>query len=268
MNVPTNISLFMDIAGRVTESTGGYRFLAMSCVAIPSNSLSQFRNLLCGLPKWKGANNDSIEVVKRVIGHTSMFAGTVVLEKTPPAWKNFWTTGKLWHDRFASQMRGKVGEQKPGVVLRYSLFGNASACCLGSMLRVLGRPVLLDSNGNNVIHLDIVLDTDIAGSYGRQAFAELVKGWAQTTQLREQLSISPVVRSVCYKTEQDEPLILLPDYLAGIANMAANKSSRLQPSSASISSIRQLQDKLTSSPNIVLDVKDFDYSYPDYSDLF
>ncbi len=71
-----------------------------------------------------------------------------------------------------------------------------------------------------VLDIELVLDTDIPNAAARDWFtAWLEQDWPKATRITPELNVYPVVRAR-FSNEEDECLLLLPDYLAGLYHHA------------------------------------------------
>jgi hypothetical protein len=83
-------------------------------------------------------------------------------------------------------------------------------------MRREGLPRLVDQHGFGILLLRVIHDLDIQGEDNQDTFSYMWKTWAESTQMRDRLQISPTVDAVEFRTEEDDPVLLLPDYLAGL----------------------------------------------------
>ena len=162
-------------------------------------------------------------------------------------------------------MKRKVGFAKPGTVMRYYAFGRCSAASVAIYLKLKGRPTILDSNGFSIIYLKVVCDSDIQGEENQRAFIANWSRWASNCKLRKGLQISPYINSVDFKTEQDEPLILIPDYIAGSVQ---NLSSSNIHNGLSIKDTSNFVNSLIESRLIFIDKFEFNEDFPDLTSAF
>ena len=254
------LSLFFDISGRVTKTSQQNDSFFVGGVIIPTFEEAKARQFLSiGLPKWKDATSDSLSMIKEAITKFHIDCSVVVFDKSCPGYAKFCTDGHDQHQKLASKTKGKVGFAKPGTVLRYYAFGRCSALCVGTYLREKGRPTILDSNGFSILYLKVVCDTDIQGAENQKVFVENWTKWAGNSKMRNALQISPYIDSVGFKTEQDEPLILIPDYIAGSVQ---NLSSSNIHNGLSPNEISDFVNILIGTKSIIIDKFDFNEDFP------
>jgi len=254
------LSLFFDISGRVTKASQNNDSFYVGGIIMPTieeDSARQFLSI--GLPKWKDATPESLLIIKEVITKFHIDCSVVVFDKSCSGYEKFCADGHDQHQKLASLTKGKVGFAKPGTVMRYFAFGRCSALCVGTYLREKGRPTILDSNGFSILYLKVVCDTDIQGAENQKVFIENWTKWAGNSKMRNALQISPYIDSVGFKTEQDEPLILIPDYIAGSVQ---NLSSSNIHNSLSPNEISNFFNSLAETRSIIIDKFDFNEDFP------
>jgi hypothetical protein len=140
------------------------------------------------------------------------------------------------------------------------LLSRAFAKLIGWLLRArqpwdTSKPVIFD--------VELVLDTDISNADAREWFTTwLEQGWPKQTRLISELNVYPRVRAR-FSTEQDEPLLLLPDYLAGVYHHADPRAQLGAPvagpeeASQAIHELRRRHGTL-----LYEDTEDFNEEYP------
>ena len=82
------------------------------------------------------------------------------------------------------------------------------------------RPTLLDDHGRMLIERTIICDSDIQGKKNTEVFKSFWEQSDRSQPSMESLGLRFVTRDVQVTTEQQEPLLLLADYLAGIVHVA------------------------------------------------
>jgi hypothetical protein len=162
----------------------------------------------------------------------------------------------------ASLTKGKVGFAKPGTVMRYLAFGRCSSASVGTYLRVKGRPTVLNANGLFILYLKVVCDSDIQGEENQKAFIESWQRWSSNSKLRDGLQISPYIESVEFKTEQEEPMILIPDYIAGSVQYLTLSNTNNHDGLA-FDEISKFVTELIDSSLLFIDKFDFNETFPD-----
>lgn len=209
------LSLFYDISGRVSKESQYDTFFTVGGAIIPTGKEDLVRAAIGeNTPKWRDTNDLCISVIVDVLKKFTIHCTVVKIKKTEPAWTDFWGVGDQQYQYLSSRTKPKPGFAKSANVLKDWAFGKCSATGLGLYLKSQGKPVVLDPNGFSALYLKIVCDTDIQGQENRQVFEDNWKHWCRVTKLTPRLEIKPHIE-VEFKTEQEEPLLMLPDYIAG-----------------------------------------------------
>jgi hypothetical protein len=211
----TRVTFFLDSAGRVTQSTAGHEWLTVVGLAIHTSDVEAVcRTLPTGTRKW---SESSLSETWNTVNFALDQAVAVIvlqLHKKQPMWREFWRDGANYHHRMSSKERSRVGFVKPSTVIRYATFGDCSGPLLAECLKREG-PAILDSQGRNIIELAVVLDSDIQGDENQDTFKFLWETYAAKSDLLRNLNVGLVLDKVEFRTEQQDPVLLLPDHIAG-----------------------------------------------------
>jgi hypothetical protein len=243
------LSLFYDISGRVTKTSKYDDCFSVGGIIIPTIEEKNARDFVSDdLPKWKNATIDSLTIIEKSITGFNMDCTVVKFGKKRSEYEKFCTDGNDQHQKLASFAKDKVGFAKPGTVMRYLAFGRCSAASVGTYLRYKGRPTILDSGGYSILYL------------------ECWKRWSDNSNLRHKLQIRPYIESVEFKTEQEEPLILIPDYIAGSVQYLS--SSNKDHKNLSPKSINEFVTNLINRKKLIVEDFAFDVEFPDLTSAF
>jgi|RhiMethySRZTD1v2_1073278.scaffolds.fasta_scaffold163919_2 hypothetical protein len=138
------------------------------------------------------------------------------------------------------------------------LFGTVFAELTGRLLRA--RRAYGDRRAT--IHIDLVVDSDLKKGESRDHFLWTLQEWTRSTALPPILNLAPTARGRV-ASEQQEPLLLLPDYIAGVFQHADVRAEIGAPV-VSPSEAKQAVDNLRHvlSPHLYELAQDFAYQYP------
>ncbi|MGH6891170.1 MAG: hypothetical protein ACREEP_02810 [Dongiaceae bacterium] len=157
--------------------------------------------------------------------------------------------------------RRPAGFVRAANVLMFYMFGAASTTAIGRAIRLDSSITILDSKGRRVIERTVICDSDIKGSESINLFKSF---WEQSDRHQPQmnsLGVRLVTRSVRICTEQEEPLLLLADYAAGIAHAALTEDPGSTPFPLAPERARQLFRSLDQSERLVCEDSPFDLRY-------
>ena len=255
------LSLFFDISGQVTRQSLHDEFFTVGGVIIPTANESSIRNLCQGnIPKWKNATPESLSFMEKTISENDVYCAVVRIEKTNQEWEAFWVNGVKQHNYLANQFKTKVGF-KPGTVIRLLTFSRCAMIGLGFYLKSQGSPRILDSSGFPILNLRITYDTDIQGEQDRKAFKETWKSWFKKSTREQTLGIRPCLETVEFMTESEEPLINLPDFIAGCIHYLSS-GSYLLSEQLNRSDIKQFGEFIRASEKFKFESWQFKENFP------
>ena len=203
MSVVERLTLFLDIAGRVTRTSTPDTYITVGCVLVPTCREDEIRKSLNGgVPKWRDSTRKSLSLVQRVIHDPDVQSVVLQLKKKQPEWNRFWDDGDCEHKKLAGLINEKVGFARPGTVTKYISFGLCSAIGLGEKMRREGIPRLVDQHGFGLLHLRVIHDLDIQGDDNQDTFSYMWNTWADSTEMRDCLRISPTVDVVEFPSKK------------------------------------------------------------------
>lgn len=217
------LSFFYDISGRVSKESQFDKFFTVGGIIIPTCYEDKIRVAIGeNTPKWRDSDANSLSLIENVLKSYNIYCTVVKIQKTEPAWTKFWDNEEQQYQYLSSRTKPKLGFAKSANVLKNWAFGECFATGLGRYLKSQSRPIVLDTNGFSALHLRIVCDTDIQGQENLQVFEKNWKHWCNVTKLTTLLEIKPYIDGVKFKTEQEETLLILPDYLSGYIHYSSD----------------------------------------------
>jgi hypothetical protein len=209
-----------DIAGRPTLSTAGSNRMTAAAVTVRASLADEARVMARSLPKWRDADEaiatQAIEQIERnVLG-----VGIASMTKPPGAWEDFFAAAKPLQDQIVAEDRSPAGFVKPANVGKLVLLVHAYTLAGTQAVKVDRDPHIKDLTGLDLIECTIVCDTEIEGEENLAAFREM---WAQSDRHQPKLNslgLRTVTRNVVVTTDEEDPLLRLADFAAGIAHSA------------------------------------------------
>ena len=257
----TRVTFFLDSAGRVSEDIAGYEWLTVAALAMPTRNVDLVRQALppC-TPKWSESSLSEASTVVDVALEHAVAAIVLQLHKIHQIWSQFWQDGANCHHRMSSKERSRVGFVKPATVIRYAIFGACSGPLLAECLK-REAPSILDFQGRSVLELAVVPDTDIQGNENQETFKFLWDTYAAESTLLRNLNVRLVLDKVEFRTEQNDPLLLLPDHVAGCLHCELGVPDSDLPPALDRDAVTVLAKRLRSSEKISVHRRDFDLVY-------
>lgn len=259
----SRFTFFADIAGQVSMNARGSDRLTAAAVAIPTVDIEPLRIYFDCRSKWRDCTLEDAESMILNLTRYSAAVAIVSITKEPDAWKLFWKSVKPLHEAIVRQDRLPAGFIKPANVVKFFVLGEALAIALGHAVRTSRRSGIVDYRSRELIERTIVCDTDIQGDENISVFKSF---WEQSDLHQANIEKSGfrfVTRDVVIATEQQEPLLLLADFAAGIAHSAFIQNPGRIPLPVAHESSKRLLSALDTSGKLVVVTKPFDLKYED-----
>ncbi len=257
-------SVFCDIAGRVSEVLEN-PIITVVAVGVSGRVVGTTRRRLLASfgrkpKKWRDGRLPGLRRVVDFIvaGHLPVIVYQLHLSD-PARWRLYFAKGKA----FSAVARAR-GEDlpflDPDLQYRMQLLSSGFSIWIGRVLRTRHFP--WSRRGDVVLDLSLVADKELRGKVTETFMEHSFADWNQTSRLRAELGVQP--RSTfCCATEQEEPLLLLPDYVAGMYHHADPRTRLFKPVAAPDDCSR-LVDVLRKrhGPNLWEQPEDFNQKYP------
>ena len=254
----TDLMIVSDIAGRVVRGAPGVKITGAS-VVFDQHRLSEVRNALPpDLPKWGACTREQAGSVVNAIAAHSLGACAITWNLDTIEWNRFWIDSEILRTAITADDGEPAGFMRAAMVARYELFSSTVAISSARAAGRAGQTQGADSQGFKVFRQNLVFDTDIAGAEAIEFFVGL---WKQPHErpLTASLGIKFVTVDATLKTEQDEPLLLVPDYLAGLQHCALAEAGNKFPMSKVDATI--LLSKFNGDDRILFTARDFDTDF-------
>jgi len=211
-------TLFLDVSGRFARDVE--HPIVVAGVAIETARIDELRHAILAVTggriiKWREVQRD-IATARRLfqsIGKRQIPARATFILKHEPEWSAFWAMG----DRLEIAVKAfpqSMPYATASMTLKYQIYGDGIADVLGFYL---GRhkALLPPRAGVKQLRVVAVCDSDISGEQNQMMFREIFeKMQGSFPQTRDRLGIE-LRPEVSVKTEQEEPLLMLPDHIAG-----------------------------------------------------
>ena len=252
-------TLLLDVAGRVSQEATGYEFPTCAGVALESTTLGEARHdLVNGLPKWKASKDDDLDHITALVCKNALACLVLRVAKVEPEWSALWSDAEDYCRELSSRVRRRAGFAKAAQFIRYMLFGECSGRLLGECVKASGRPRILDARGLGVVEISAICDSDIQGRENVKVFHLLWEMFEKSPQRwLATAGLTVKVRNTALCTEQEEPLLLYADYLAGLFHAEVAPAGK--PPAVTEEAIRRA--RLTVASKVIVVDKAFDIPY-------
>jgi len=220
---------YIDISGRITQNSNR---ITTAAIAIPNEDKSFIRDDIVNnnFPKWGNATikdvTDVITIILKYEPPCAVFQSTIFSKEAKLFWANFWEKGIDFLNKAYIKNKVSLKELKSPNVLKYYFISRCISLLIAARMNTM-RKIIYDPHGLKIMRFNIISDTDIQGEENQNFFKSLWEEWSKKTRIKDILGFLPVINEISFETEQDEPLLILPDYLAGLFNWDKNMINNL-----------------------------------------
>jgi hypothetical protein len=214
-----DITCFLDVAGRYSRNKD--MPLVFAAIGMWSSSVDEVRDSLTtiiksGFGKWSDSNKDpkSAKAIFRLIVKRQLYGHVEIIWKESPAWDVFQEEGNQIHAKGVINAQEAIPYAKPMSTLKLQLFGRVMAKLWGHILGVNRHRLPSRSTPLESVTVTGVFDSDIEGQKNQEIFRTVLEGVDELPRVEEETGIRTLFK-VSIKTEEEEPLLLLADHLAG-----------------------------------------------------
>jgi hypothetical protein len=206
--------LLVDIAGRFHRA-GSNLLVTTGGVAIAADRADYVRSLLpSGLPKWGQCTLTQAKDVVQIVARECLAVGAVTRDLATPAWHRFWEDSADHESMLNRVQGGKAGLLKPANIARTIALIDGAVVASGHAAYLSKAIERAEANGPVIIDQTLIFDDELGGE-SREFFMELWNG-ARPQPRTQAVGVTFKTCDVRMTTEQDEPLLMLPDYVAGL----------------------------------------------------
>ncbi len=216
--------MVFDTSGQVRRDNDSV-VLTLAGVGIARENVDTVRALieerLGGAPvKWRDGGLRGFKAAARIIeSETLRIAVSHVTGISNDAWRAFWDEGR----QKASQLQKLTGQSANFAAgdsaSRLLLFAIIFAHCSAHVLKQRGWKSPAPPERKDTVHFAAIFDTDIHNPEARAVLTETLRYWVAKGRFARTANLDMQI-SGRFQTEQEEPLILLADYIAGAFNHA------------------------------------------------
>jgi hypothetical protein len=254
------LTYLVDCAGRVARDPRGAESVTAAGICLPSGALKHIRcRLPRQLPKWRDASDDDLLSVVSLLRQEAFCAVGRVVRKKMPAWETFWSDAEKVHARVVALSGQKLPFIKAATQIRYGLFAEVTATLAGCSISTNRFPS--DRAGWLQIDETHIYDAEIEGEDNVSTFREIWGVRNANQPLAQSMRLRMEAREIHFANEQDEPLLLLPDYVAGLVHWAHSQADTLSASRISHDAARTAYAALRTWPGFQDFQGDFDLDY-------
>ena len=214
-----DMTCFLDVSGRYSHSKEAP--LVFAAVGMWSSAVDEVReSLLTAMKseprKWSDSGDDAdhVKAAVRLIAKRQLYGIVHIIWKDTEKWDLYHQTGQAIYDKGVKNAQEAMTYAKPMATLKLHLFGIVLADLYGHILHQNKYRLKPKSNGLRSVTVTGVFDSDIQGDKNQEIFRRIMGGVTDLPKTEKATGIRTTF-SPFISTEQDEPLLLLPDHLAG-----------------------------------------------------
>lgn len=212
------LTALVDIAGRVSKDTFRAPRVTAAAVLIATADEETLRKELgSAYPKWGQCTYADAERIIDLLQRYSIAVGVMSIDKDTDAWRSFAKDAEILQKAILRESRKVAGWAKPSVFLTYILLASATAIATGHGVRIDRTPSTLGTDGLRSIERKLIFDSEVSGKENVEVFRSFLEREAPEMMFAK-LGVRLPVPTVDISNEQDEPLLLLADYAAGISH--------------------------------------------------
>jgi hypothetical protein len=260
------ITIFADIAGGISQKNYNADRITAASVCLPTESLDRIRKQIPpDLAKWRNASDSEVELMADLVLNEALGVAVYTVEKSGDKWEQFWDDAATVN----SETRGQYSVVKAAFQIKCLMFVRTTAMVFASVIKAnkfggARRPPFNISTNETLI-----FDKEIDGEDNIEAFKSIWPRISEQEQLSELFGIRRNVNGMRFATEQDETLLLLPDYVAGIAHAGRSRANVLAASQVSTQIARSAQNRFEQASSYLISSEQFSLTHSDiFSDLF
>jgi hypothetical protein len=215
-----DLTIFLDAAGRYSHSKETP--IVFCAVGMQTKKVHEVREHFLkaidgNLVKWSDSegNLETAKAVFRLLTEQRLVWIAQIIWKNTPEWDCYFEDGNTLYEKCVKNAQEAAPYAKPMNTFKLHHFGLSSADFLGLYLAL--HPLMLPPKNRPVqrITVNAVFDSDIQGATNQKIFQNVFAGLGGDLPNTIQATRIKPHFKVLITTEQAEPLLLLPDHVAG-----------------------------------------------------
>jgi hypothetical protein len=239
------LTIIADISSRISQERWNADRITAAAICLPSGALNHIRKRLPpDLAKWRNADERTVKLVSDVILREALGVGVYSIEKSGEAWDQFWTDTSLLN----AELRGKISLVRAAYQIKCLLFVKSTTLACASAIKAGNIVQMPRGKHRFATEESFIFDKEIDGADNIEVFKNIWHRQNDSPQLAEQFGIRRNVKEVRLVKEQDEQLLMLPDYIAGIAHACTSRANVLAASKVSADCAQRTQRRFEQAP--------------------
>lgn len=234
------LTIIADISSRISQERRNADRITAAAICLPSGALNHIRKRLpSDLTKWRNADKRAVELVSDVVLREALGVGVYSIEKSGDTWDQFWAdTSDL-----NAELRGKISVIRAAYQIKCLLFVKSTTLACAGAIKAGNIVQVTRAKHRFATEESFIFDKEIDGVDNIEVFKSIWHRQNDYPQLTEQFGIRRNMKEVRLVKEQDEPLLMLPDYIAGIAHACTSRANVLAASEVSADCAQRAQKR-------------------------
>lgn len=252
-----DLTLFIDAGGRYSHSKEVP--IVFAGVAIETRAVGEIRESLLmaakgPLCKWSDGENTRrcASIVFRLLAKRQLLCIVRIVWKNTAEWDQYFAEGLRLYDLAVKAAQRAAPFAKPMATFKLHQFCITCGELIGFYAKRNRHRVPDENHPIQPIDVTAVFDSDIHGEANQAICKEIFdKALPETKRTPKHFRISPRVKAEIM-TEQEEPLLILPDYLAGYHYSRVAYQTQTEPAwTHLLAAVKPMVDRIPSNRNRV-----------------
>jgi hypothetical protein len=213
--------------------------------------------------KWKEGGQTGLKVVTTLLRSETLPAAVYhVSGISADAWQRYWDESTSFAAKLRDVTDASTAFAGPVASNRLNLFARAFARNFQQVLKLRGWKNPAPPDHPDSVEISAIFDADIQDREAQRVLETTLRDWPKNSRFGRMANLQMALAGT-FRTEQEEPLILLADYLAGLFHHA-HPAVRLGKPVIPVDEARRLAAQLKQDlgQRLVEDDESFDTAYP------
>lgn len=251
------LSILADISGRADKSADP---ITAAAVVFDTGAVGSVRSHVSRLPKWGECSASDAAFVIDLLASQAVAVSTTTVDRQTEAWRRFVSDEGVLQGAILRQRDKVAGWAKATNLLRFMLLCSACAAAQGHAIGIDRRLRILTPRGRVAIECSIICDEEVQGEETLEVFRSFWDEHNLPKATLARFGVEMVACDVTVTTDEEEPALIVADYVAGIGLASAMPLARGRFPLDAVEAAKLL-GRLKQGGKLVQRVERFDQSY-------
>jgi hypothetical protein len=267
-----DLSVFLDVSGRISRKSNDP--IVLGGIAIKTSEVESVREGLLTVTKgqakkWSDSADDveSAKLIAKFMAKRQLTGQVWIVRKNSAEWNKYWEIGDEIYEKGVKKAQEAMPYAKPATTLKFHLYVKVSGRLLGFHLRRHANRLPQKAQWLQKLKITTVCDSDVQGETNIRVFRRIFEDVGGLPKTETATNLKPIFE-LFLKTEQEEPLLILPDHLAGFIYSSDAYGQEVTNNSNNL--LQAIKPILSTWPRYALDIGEetFKEEYPINLDVF